>query len=62
MKTYEEAVYRAAEGKYHDYMSGSLIPRADAGEIRMIAFLFEVDVDNVWEEVHNTFEDMRGNS
>lgn len=58
MKTYDEAVGRAAAGKYHDDMGGSLIPRANAGEVDMIAFLFEVDVDNVYEAVHNAYKDM----
>jgi hypothetical protein len=58
MKTYEEAVARAAKGKYQDYMDGSLIPRADAGAVGMIGFVFEINIDTVWQDVHNAYQVM----
>lgn len=60
MKTYEEAIQRAADTKYHDYIGGSFFPRADAGEVNMIAFVFNVDVDTVWNDVDTSFDAMRG--
>lgn len=51
MKTYEQAVRRLALGEFYSYMNGDMLPAANAGEVRATAFIFGVDLDDLYEQV-----------
>lgn len=51
MKTYEQALRSLALGKFYSYMNGDMMPSADAGEVRATAFIFDVDINDVYKQV-----------
>ena len=53
MKTYEEAVYRVALEYFGEVMN-ELMPRVNIDKCQMIAFIFDMDVEKVAEEVKAT--------
>jgi predicted ATPase len=54
MKTYEEAVYAVAE-EYAHVAHDSMFPRVNIDKCKMIAFIFGVDLEDVVNEVNETF-------
>lgn len=58
MREYEEAIYRAAELVLNDYLSGGNQPLGSVVDVQFIAFVYEMDADEVYEDIRNTYEDM----
>lgn len=50
MKTYEEAIYNVAEEYFHESMN-TMMPRLNVNKARMIAFIFDVRIDDVCNEI-----------
>ena len=59
MREYEEAIYRAAELVIDEYLAGGNRPMGDVIDVQFIAFVYDMDVDVVYEEIHNTVEEIR---
>ena len=59
MKTLEEVIYRAAEAVVHEYLSGGNRPTGDLVDVGMIAFIYDVEVDDLYEEIDNTVAELR---
>jgi hypothetical protein len=59
MREYEEAIYRAAELVIDEYLAGGNRPMGDVIDVPFIAFVYDMDVDVVYEEIHNTVEEIR---
>ena len=51
MRTLTAAINIAADGKFHKTMQGDMMPMASLGEVRMIAYIFEMEIDLVFDMV-----------
>ena len=56
MKTYQEAVEKVVRAQWHDYMNGDMFYGPNCDYVEMIAHIFELDPEEVYDDVKQRFK------